>query len=336
MKITGVSNLESAQRFVQHLYPNKDRDFSYIYAYAGRHYGYLGKSLRIRSDPTPQFMKAFSWTLSLANKIEIDVQSAIIRRYPEVCPYCISRTCICVKTGKKPSKATPSYRIPEELLYLSERLTNASDQKMQTIADRLSAIYPRNEVVWELIGPWMHTAKMFEELGEIHEAASRYFSKRKQKEAVAEEFSDLLAWLFGSWSLAKPGCSFDEAFIEYYINGCPVCGKSKNCSCPPFGDVSSELVDFERIEEIREAFDKIVALAGGVNDEVREIQKSLDQAAKTQSEPVARSAIKEATKKVVEIEALLDSGAKAAGSGAAIVGTFYKLLESLGFMSGSS
>jgi len=66
---------------------------------------------------------------------------------------------------------------------------------------------------------------LVEEIGELAKCLRQ---KRKDKEALKEEFADTFAWLVSLASL----CGIDmEEVIKKYENGCPRC-KKKRCICP--------------------------------------------------------------------------------------------------------
>ena len=331
MKSVEIRRIKDAQNYIGQLYPNKDRDTSYIFSYAVRHVGYLSKALTQRLETEKEFLRSFSWLIALANNLSIDLEEAILQRYPGVCPYCHSTRCVCVKTGKKPNQQMPAYKIPEELFYLAQPILR-EPHSFHRASDVISEVYPNNLTTWDAIGAWKHTSKFSEELAEIHEAYSKYFAKKKPISAVAEEFADLFAWLLTAWRIALPNVNVDESFITYYQDGCPVCARHVNCNCSRFSDLSANLVDPKAIEKLNELFLALAKEAGETGDEINEIAKSLQSAAETQSEPIARTAVEQTKEKVASIERALESGAKNSKNAGVILSSIYKLLETLGFL----
>lgn len=327
-----ISCIDDAQRYISELYPNKDRDFSYIFGYAARHLGYLGKALNQKRADDQEFIRTISWLLALANHLEIDVETALIERHPEICPYCVTRPCDCQTTAKRPANGLPAYKIPEELSHKSEMIKRSGPSTFQAHAERIGRIYPGNSFVWSAIGAWQHTSKMQEELAEVHEAATRMFKGRKSKSAVAEEFADLFAWILSSWMIVHGSNSFDEAFILFYAAGCPVCAQQTKCQCDLFSDKSSQLVDVEKIEKIESLFRQLAKELGKEGDEIDSITRSLKMAATSQSEPVARTAVVEARNKAQEFEKAIETGAKNTKNATTILQALYKLYESLPFI----
>lgn len=320
------------QRFISELYPNNDRDFSYVFGYAARHVGYLGKSLNQGRPEVGEFIRTISWLLALANKIGIDLESAMVSRHPGICPYCVTRPCQCISTGKKPAIRIAAYNIPEELNAQAAVIRRSGKLTFTDHANRLAQVYIGNAYTWRAAGPWLHTSKMQEELAEVHEAATRFFGKRKELSAVGEEFADLIAWVLSAWRISFPADSLDEAFISFYLKGCPVCGRSTTCSCQLFADRSAQLVEPEKLKELEQLFLSLAQEVGANGGEIEEIRKSLIKAAETQSEPIARSAVLEVKKKTKELEDAVDRGAKNARNVTSIVQAIWKIFEGFPFI----
>ncbi|MGI3184734.1 hypothetical protein [Nioella aestuarii] len=332
MKISDIASISDAQKFILDLYPNDNRDFSYVFGYATRHLGYLCKSLCKNSPSVEEFIRSISWLLALANKLEVDVEVSLIKRHPDICPYCVVAPCKCRWTGKKPAIGIKAYKIPEELFYRAEQIKREKKADFQSHCERLAIIYPGNAYKWDAIGPWQLTSKMQEELAEVHEAATRYLSGRKSIDAVAEEFADLFAWLLSAWGLSFPEGNVDDSFIEYYLAGCPVCGNNENCECELFADLSTQLVDSDKIKELEKLFLALSSEVGFDGDEVSEVLQSLEAASKSQSEPVARAAVDQAKAKTEELEKLVERGAKNAKNATTIAQAIYKAIENFPFV----
>ena len=332
LEIRAVKSITDAQKYIDGLYPNSDRDFSYIYGYTSRHLGYFGKALSQKKDPTESVIRAVSWALALANKLDISIEDCLIERYPGVCPYCITTPCACRATNKRPKSGLALHKIPLELSYLAEGIKGREIVTFYDFALRLSSIYPKNAFNWDAAGPYFAISKMHEELSEVHEAYSRFASGVKPISAVKEEFADLFAWILGAWLLSGGSERLDDAFIRFYIHGCPVCGYHAKCKCALFGDRNSQLVDAVTIGKIKALFLQVVEEVGAKDAEVAELELALDKAAETQSEPVARSAVVATKEKVQAIEASMERGAKVTKDASVVIAAFYKILSTLGFV----
>ncbi len=77
---------------------------------------------------------------------------------------------------------------------------------------------------------------------------------------------------------------------------------------------------------------ELAAEVGDAGDDVLDIEKSLSAAAKSQSEPIARTAVTQAKNKVEKIERALESSAKNTKNAGVIVAAFHKILQGLGYM----
>lgn len=327
-----ISSISDTQRFIKELYPNSEKDFSYIFGYAARSLGYLGKSLNQKTNSSGDFIRSISWIIALANNIEIDLEKAIISRHPDICPYCVTKPCICLHTGKRPAQQMPAYKIPDELFWRAEQIQQQGAQTFDLHSKRLSQIYPGNLYVWSAIGSWQHTSKMQEELAEVHEASTRFLDGRKNLSAVSEEFADLFAWILSSWSISHPNRSIDDEFINFYLSGCPVCGQPENCKCEKYKDKKGNLVDKDKIEEIEKLFTSLAGEADIDTADVDEIRASLKKAAESQSEPIAREAIAQTRDKASEIEKMLERGAKNSKNVAAIVASLKGIFSGLSLL----
>lgn len=72
-------------------------------------------------------------------------------------------------------------------------------------------------------GTWRTYAWLVEEVGELSRAL-----RKEDRESLAEEFADVLAWLASLANL----CEVDLAkAMMKYARGCPRCGGSP-CTCP--------------------------------------------------------------------------------------------------------
>lgn len=336
MSLNQTLELSSAQASIKRLYPNEGRHPPYIFQYLTRHAGFASKAITNGPENESAFVRALSWLMALANKLEIDLQESLIRRYPEICPYCITSPCKCRDTKKRPFNGAPAYKAKEELLYKSGIAREALAKDLDSFAGMLSKIYPNNATTWDSIGGYRHTTKLFEELAEVQEAYSKHLSGRKPVEAVAEELADFLAWLLTAWKLSHPDSSLTSFFVLFYEHGCPVCGKDEKkneaCICPDYSDLSGNLVDAERIRKLEELFSKLIEEVTLPPNEASEVQSSLNAAAVTQSEPVARTAVLQTKETVEKIEQSLERGSKGTKNAAAIIQSIKGILETLGFI----
>lgn len=177
--------------------------------------------------------KSLTWLCALANKIGVDLESSVWRKFPGVCPYCRSHH---TKTGC--SKATK-----ESLdIWRLRELANKSAEKM-----------PRNLRAWETMfaniypattkGPVKYLSrKLVEELGEVADFITRptrrlELLRETGVDFLAFELADIVAWMCHcSNALRAPGLSDGKSALAGAIAQgflgelCPSCGGAI-CMC---------------------------------------------------------------------------------------------------------
>ncbi len=310
-----VKSIHDAQSFLGELYPNNNYDTDYIYGYLSRYSGYLSKKIWQKRSEEIDFIRTVSWIIAICNKIEMNLEQHLLDRYPHCCPYCLSTTCKCRKTGKRPAERIPAYRIPDELRGRANSRRNIGDViTFDYIGNIIETVYPQNEIVWESSGPWRHLVKIQEEAAELHEALSGFLNKKKPIDIVGEECADLMAWILSAWKIVYPNSIFDHAFIHYYIHDCPVCS-AKPCICAERQERASQLPDPAILRELEQ---KVVELSQSLSTKSEEIElicKSLSAAQSQPGEVISRQAVVETRSVIESIEKGLDrtdSGAQKA------------------------
>lgn len=219
---------------------NENLDFEYMYAYLTRKIAYLSRGfLRNNAMDNEEVMNTFiqslSWLFSICDKLDIDPQESFYKKFPSCCPYCLSQPCTCTQTHRKPEKIRSAVYIKSELesRYRSGILGREKDLSPTKM---INNIYPSNKNIWGVFGGFYHSARLFEELGELHEAYSRLQEDKSYNPAnLHEECADIFAWLYSLWGInfTKENEELDIKFEEYYMNGCPVCHQHE-CTCVPY------------------------------------------------------------------------------------------------------
>jgi len=155
---------------------------------------------------------AFCWLLAIANRLHIDLDDAIWRRFPNLCSYCGKAPCQCKKI--KPRKRRKIGRIGT-----ARPTTIAEFQAM------FGRIYPPGSR--SVVDAGIHLA---EETGEIGEAITIYLGehRRSQFTEIENELADWISTMFGLVN----SINFDlERDVERsFKNGCHIC-KSTPCKC---------------------------------------------------------------------------------------------------------
>lgn len=289
------------QAYIKDLYLNINtrRDFADLYGYLHRNVGFLGKSIESDSNDQSKFILPISWLFSLATKLKINILEALIKKFPGICPYCLESQCVCYRTNKKPLKPMSTYEIEMEIFYKWEEVKNSSaDFNLDSAIMFISTIYPHNEVVWKSAGYQQHILKIHQELTEVHEAYGNFSQDKKPINAMMDEVADVFAWILSAWAIKYPKESMDKAFINYYRNDCPVCGKAP-CDCGLSDSRPATLLDFGKLELVQKNLEQLSSLFPDYRDEFSNLLKSYNNVLDTQNMPIAIAALSE-TKVILE------------------------------------
>ncbi|MDP3298265.1 MAG: hypothetical protein Q8N09_11895 [Thermodesulfovibrionia bacterium] len=300
-----MPDMKSFQKSLKDLYGsvNKNLTPEYIYGYLTRTAGYLFRNIVRNITREEDLIKPISWLVAFASKYDIDIQESFISRYPEACPYCIEKPCVCFKTDKQPLVHKYAHQKEKELSEKYLRILNSKTLITFDYATSIIAtVYPNNEIIWRYAGPWYHFAKLQEEIAELHEAMSGVFKGEKDKRAIAGEITDVLAWLLGIWHIKFQTISFDEEFKSYYRTGCPVCKEEKVCTCQPYSSRSSGLVDFKILSKIKQGLEDLhTQIPKDYKKDVKELIESVSLAIEKQNQPLAEASVKEISTKLQTI-----------------------------------
>ncbi|WP_066498191.1 hypothetical protein [Abyssisolibacter fermentans] len=172
----------------------------------------------------------FSWFCSLIVKVDIklDIEKALWKKFPNCCPYCLKKPCIC--TGERKNLEDNSSALQELSDCISDKPRTLDE--WQSMFER---IYPRNPDGYDQKSNFAH---LIEELGETSESYRiRYFFPS----AIESELADVFTWIMGIANLinAKAKANFIPGFSEYrldeqvfskYSGKCPNCNRIP-CSC---------------------------------------------------------------------------------------------------------
>jgi NTP pyrophosphatase (non-canonical NTP hydrolase) len=155
---------------------------------------------------------ALSWLMAIANRLHIDVEEGVWKRFPMLCSYCAHLPCVCKK--KKPSS-----RQKVKINNMLRPKTLADFQEM------FAKIYPSTKRTLSDAG--VHLA---EEVGEIGEAVHVYLGQHKHSQFndVKSEIADLVSCIIGVANSAQIDLASELASI--FKNDCHICRKSP-CIC---------------------------------------------------------------------------------------------------------
>lgn len=174
------------------------------------------KGIRKRDEEKTRknLMISFSWFLSVLNRLNIDLEEAVWKRFPFVCSYCNNRPCVCRETN------------PEKRHPLSPPDESKKPKMFLEFQKMFNEIYPASTRSLEHAG--VHLA---EESGEFSETFWTYRSNRKEDvfQKLKEEAADYFSCLIGVFnSIGKS--LVDELKIFFQNNTCHACRQSP-CRC---------------------------------------------------------------------------------------------------------
>lgn len=155
---------------------------------------------------------SFSWLMSVANRLHIDLDDAVWRRFPYLCSYCAKLPCACkiIKPKKRAKIIRKNSLRPKTL---------AKYQKM------FLAIYPPESR--ELHDAGVHLA---EEMGEVSEAVHSFLGEHKarQIEDMTQELADYISCVFGVANSSRINIS--QELEKMFYKNCHVCHTAP-CQC---------------------------------------------------------------------------------------------------------
>lgn len=174
----------------------------------------------IRKDDLPALIskipEVFCWLMAYYDRLDIDIEEALWKKYPGICPYCFRREkCLCITEDSK-SKYNPDN--PKYKPFRRDRKKMPKSLKeWQLMFKKIYGNINRLESKKRL---WFH---FMEEIGEI----SREFRKNDRRH-LEEECADGLAWLLPFCT--KLEVDLDELTWNRYPWECDICHKEK-CEC---------------------------------------------------------------------------------------------------------
>lgn len=254
---------------------NKERDIEYLFSYLFRNISYLSRSTSGNKEHTNYYLKSISWLFAIASKLNINLENEFLKKFPGVCPYCITSPCSCMQTGKKPASYVPEWKTQEELKNKYNSEINVSPRlNINHAVQKINHIYPANRHIWSTVGPVFHFSRILEELGEIHEAYTGFCKEEQPLGNVAEELADVFAWLLSAWGILTTS-NLSDALITYYYENCPVCHE-ESCKCTDYASRGQRLVKIDELLEFKQKLEELIKLAPDKIDEIEIIKKSID------------------------------------------------------------
>jgi len=155
---------------------------------------------------------AFSWLTALSNRFHIDLEGAVLSRFPLVCSYCGKNPCICKK----------------EKIIKRVKIKRQMSQKPSSISqfqEMFNSIYPAG--LRTLADSGIHLA---EETGEVSETINVFLGEHKANQfgRISDELADWISCMFGVANSAK--INVNQELVKMFSNNCHVCHKAP-CIC---------------------------------------------------------------------------------------------------------
>jgi NTP pyrophosphatase (non-canonical NTP hydrolase) len=158
------------------------------------------------------FIISFSWFVSLFNRFNVDIGQEAWKRFPYLCSYCASCSCICKAEKVEKRREVP---IRDEL----------KPKTLREFQEMFNKIYPASGRTLE------HAAvHLAEEIGELSETFLAYRGERKEKdfEGLIAESGDFLSCLMGVFNSLN--LDLAEELSKHYHENCNECHKMP-CMC---------------------------------------------------------------------------------------------------------
>lgn len=313
---------------------NNGRSPEYLYSYLARNSSYFSRSVLRNGNSEDFFIKTLSWLFAFSSSLDINIEECFIKKFPNICPYCLAKPCECIQNHKQPAIKMQAYKVREELQRKYETLKGIHHPSMFDIdmaVEIINGIYPSNQTIWSIYGSFYHFTRIYEELGEIHEAFTTFQKDESRKVNLEEELADFTAWLLSAWKMAVKEKSLQESLINYYSEGCPVCRKEV-CECSDYSDRKEAIVNIADLESLKA---EIICLRDLQNDNKKEIMEliiSIDDALTTKSTTDTKRVLTQAKDTLDDISKIskssLEIGENAVNA-ASILNRGYKLIESI-------
>lgn len=162
---------------------------------------------------------AFSWFISITNRLHINLEEGVWNRFPYLCSYCASCPCLCKKNKIEHRKEVPVDDIKRPKL-------------LEEFQNMFNQIYPTEQRTLEHAG--VHLA---EEAGEFSEAILTYRGGHEDKDfrKVELEIADFFSCIMGVFN--SLGVNIAKELSIRFSDNCHVC-KNAPCVCN-FRDITS-------------------------------------------------------------------------------------------------
>ena len=155
---------------------------------------------------------SLSWFMSMVNRLHIDTEEKVWKRFPYLCSYCGSCPCVCKKNKVK----------KRQRVFIDNKKRPKTLEEFQNMFNQ---IYPAKERTLDHAG--VHLA---EEVGEFSEAILTYRGAHKDDDfkIIELEAADLFSCQVGVFN--SLGISIAKELSVMFSKNCHVCKKAP-CTC---------------------------------------------------------------------------------------------------------
>lgn len=216
-RVESTATIKDFQRFVEAVYALPDDRLYSIWDLLTQQQRFTMRALKgaRKGDPNKlrlNLLISLSWLMSIANRLHINVEDALWRRFPYVCSYCGQKPCNCRTThpaARKKVSADPKLR-PETMSDFQHMFGEIYPPSKRTLADA-----------------GVHLA---EEMGEVSEGIHNYLGQHNEKqfENIKFEVADFLSCTFGVANSAN--IDVGAELSKMFSDNCHVCHKAP-CEC---------------------------------------------------------------------------------------------------------
>lgn len=155
---------------------------------------------------------SFSWLMAIANRLHINVEEDVWKRFPAMCSYCSSSSCICKtkRSAKRKKVKIDNALKPKTLVELQEMFETIYPSSGRTLAEA-----------------GVHLA---EEMGEMSEAIHNFLGQHLEEQfnEIELEMSDYVSCMFGVANSVKIDVAME--LEKMFYQNCHVCHEAP-CVC---------------------------------------------------------------------------------------------------------
>lgn len=198
---------------------NEDKLPEQVFLHLVEEAGELAEALR--KDTLKEIVEnlpdVYAWLCSFATHSGIELEKAVWKKYPSVCPYCgKSKNCICI--------AHMNY-LPEEK---REEILEAWRSKTENMPKTLEEWLDMFKKLYGDVNQVMHFSDVgfhfMEEVGEVAMAI-----RNGTRKMLEYEVADVFVWLMAI-AMRRDIKNLSDIFFERFPNSCWKCGKNP-CKC---------------------------------------------------------------------------------------------------------